>query len=381
MNQRLFPALILLSASCSPAGETAPLPADSHAGGSPASPANAAGSSAAQSGNSAGGAAASSGGAGGSAGAGVSAGAGGNAGAGGGSGGSASAGASAGGGNAGGGVTGPSVGGGIGACPANLALKMPTIPPTDALVDGDYTTSVNFHGGGSFYVDFGSSKEIGRVTIVPNVGHTWTNSYTYSVSEDATNWTQVDQLDAVVWLPIERSFAATKGRYFKVSINGAAWPEGAVQNEVEVYPPLSSTENLAKGKAVTSSYMKDAALATDGDIGTLLDLSGGDGFVAPSPAWTTVDLGEEMPVNRVRYYSSAHAPTPAYDVAVSKDDANFTTVVHVDGDNYDSFSNHCFEQQKVRYVRITVPTVRPSDNSGPGTQIREIQVFGPGSKP
>jgi hypothetical protein len=143
----------------------------------------------------------------------------------------------------------------------------------------------------------------------------------------------VAQLDAVVWLPIERSFSPSKGRYFKVSVNGAAWPEGAVENEVEVYPPSTSTENLAQGKPVTTNYVGDATLTTDGDIGTVLDLSGEGGVLASSPAWTTIDLGQETVVNRVRYYSSAHAPTPAYDVAVSKDNVNFATVVHVDADN------------------------------------------------
>ena len=102
-----------------------------------------------------------------------------------------------------------------------------------------------------------------------------------------------------------------------------------------------------------------------------------------SNPWLMVDLGAPTNVSRfVLEHAGAGGEdfslnTSAFNIQISSDGVNFTTVVNVTG-NVDSITTHDITPATARYVRLNIIT--PTQNGSSTASIYEFQVFGiPGS--
>jgi len=143
-----------------------------------------------------------------------------------------------------------------------------------------------------------------------------------------------------------------------------------------VVPP---SQNLALNKIATGSTPCTAsqgpAEAVNGSYSEGLN----DKFCsAVSNAWLEVDLGAPTTVSRfIVEHAGAGGETladnsAAFNIQVSTDNVNFTTVVNVTNNTL-SITTHDITPVIARYVRLNVNT--PSSDGDPATRIYEFQVF------
>ena len=186
--------------------------------------------------------------------------------------------------------------------------------------------------------------------------------------------------------------SATKGRYVRVLTTERATGYGCSLYEFQVWGtggaskrPADYGENLALNKKVECSgtrdewwmYDKDGNLlpdayknvkpenAVDGDASTAFTSYQGD------EQWITVDLGQAYTLGRVVINWNADAGK-MYDVMVSADNKNWTTVHRVLKGYAFKNDNLTFYQENVRYVKVLGYT---KVESGSGIGITELSVY------
>ncbi len=263
----------------------------------------------------------------------------------------------------------------------NFALHKPTSPASYAgMVDGDLFKQVKFVVGGTFFIDLGSPQKLGSIIYTQSIAHAWSFNVTYYSSNDTINWKKIGSF--IPWdpglfgpiLPIETTLDTVTARYVKVEGSQyAMWPEGVENNEIEIYGYGTTTPDLAKGKKASASFAADVPQVTDDSIWTGYDVS-----QVKTPAWVTVDLEKAVPINRVRLLSGPHTPIEDYSIAGSTDNINWTEVAAVNSqENKPVWDDQQFSTKNFRYIRCTFPKVLTS-NSGEGSLLKQIQIYGPG---
>ena len=190
----------------------------------------------------------------------------------------------------------------------------------------------------------------------------------------------------------KEELSTTKARYVRVVCTERAIDYGCSLFEFQVYgtggsakPPVDYGENLALNKNVTCSgtrdewWMKDEngnikpdaydsvkpENAVDGNTSTAFTSYQGD------DQWLTVDLGQAYTLGRIILQWNADAGK-IYDVLVSADNKNWTTVHRVKKGYAYKIDNFTLYQQNVRYVKVLGYT---KVESGSGIGIVELSVY------
>jgi len=253
--------------------------------------------------------------------------------------------------------------------PVNLVQNKPTVPAEyKSLVDGNPAEGCQV-GSGSFYVDLGLAQTAGRIILSPGVGHCWCDNYRLSASDDAKTWTVVWKTDYpkvklnFAFMPVEAIFPPVTARYFKVDYLDGRWPQ-LWENEVELYAPGTSTDNLALGKPAVQSNEPKAVEATDGDYQTYTKEA------TTNATALTVDLGQNTLINRVRLIGHPHTGRGDFTCEVSTDNLAWTPVCKYPDTGRPRYDNYhlSFPPITARYVRFTFTQ----------GSVAEAQIYGPG---
>ncbi len=257
----------------------------------------------------------------------------------------------------------------------NLVLNKTTVPTSaSVLVDGNLETSAEFGQAGSFYIDMGVSQTVARAVISGERGHNGTSGTELFISDDAINWKLIGNYPAqYIFLEIEVTFSPVTGRYLKVSYLGPVQEAPIREPEIAFYGPNTSTDNLAKGKPATVStdtkYDGLPVNITDGDYKT--------GWIGTNfPCTITIDLGTANKIDRMRMLSDTHYMADNYSYEVSIDNIIWTPVAKKGLSGYHDVE---FAPVDARYVRCIILSELLTDVGVPGAEVREFQVFGPGS--
>ncbi len=159
---------------------------------------------------------------------------------------------------------------------------------------------------------------------------------------------------------------------------------GSLSRFVEVYGLKTSgvySQDLALNQTATGSAPCDPAETPSQAVNGSFSGGPDDKWCssAASPYWM-VDLGSPQTISRfVVEHAGAGGEslslnTAAFNIQVSSDGVNFTTVVTVTG-NLDSITTHDIAPTIARYVQLNI--VSPTLSGSPPASIYEFQVFGP----
>ena len=152
---------------------------------------------------------------------------------------------------------------------------------------------------------------------------------------------------------------------------------------VSVYGPRSTippSQNLALNKTATGSAACNGGETPDKAFNGSYAVGLSDKWCSlVANAFLQVDLGAPVTVNRFLIEhagagggESFNLNTAAFNIQVSTDGVNFTTVVNVTG-NVDSITTHDITPTIARYVKLNVTT--PTQIGDPASRIYEFQVY------
>lgn len=228
----------------------------------------------------------------------------------------------------------------------------------DKAVDGNDGTrfSSNFSDDAWIYVDLGATYNVNKVYL------DWEGAYgkafDIQVSNDATNWTTVKSMTGQDGGEDTITFNATSARYVRMqgvtrgTVYGYSLWEMAVyatssDSNVNIEDAVSGTDLALNKTAYQSGYEAEAMAANraiDGNSGTRFSSNYAD------DAWMYVDLGATYSINKV-YINWEGAYGKAYDIQVSNDGVNWTTVQSVT--NSDGGEDTItFNATAARYVKM-----------------------------
>ena len=234
--------------------------------------------------------------------------------------------------------------------------------------------------------------DLGKVTEVTSVRLMWEGAYATSYklqfSDDEENWTTKYQTSDCKG-GTENLEVSGNTRFVRILMDKKALPAyGYSLYEFQVFGrnglterPVDYGENLAEGKTVTASSLRDvwwmydengvidqtnvlANNAVDGKSNTYWTSGEAD------DQWLTVDLGQSYTIGRVVIDWSSDAGK-IYDIQVSEDGNNWTTA-------YRQLEGHAYEDANVRmhvnarYVRVYGYT---RVENGSGFSICELEVY------
>jgi len=152
---------------------------------------------------------------------------------------------------------------------------------------------------------------------------------------------------------------------------------------VSVYGPRTTmppSQNLALNKPATGSTACNSNETPDKAVNGSYSLGLSDKWCSQiANAFLQVDLGAPVTVNRFLIEhagagggESFNFNTAAFNIQVSTDGVNFTTVVNVTG-NVDSITTHDITPTTARYVKLNVTT--PTHDGDIASRIYEFQVY------
>ncbi len=256
-----------------------------------------------------------------------------------------------------------------------------TAMDADKAVDGNDGTrfSSNYADDAWLYVDLGATYNVNKVYI--DWEGAYGKAYDIQVSNNGTNWTTVKSLTNQDGGEDTITFNATSARYVKLQgveratgYGYSIWEFGvyatgeATDNEPETNTPsVSENTNVAAGKtAYTSSNEADGMAgnyAVDENDGTRWASSWTDN------EWIYVDLGTAYNVNKV-VLNWEGAYGKAYDIQVSNDGTNWTTVKSMSDQNGGE-DVITFDATSARYVRMQ----GISRGTGYGYSLWEMEVY------
>lgn len=261
-------------------------------------------------------------------------------------------------------------------------------------VDGSITNDSKWCGGatnGQYWlqVDLGAPFDITSFTLMHagagGENTLWnTQAFTLQVSNDASNWSTVANVANNTADITTHPIATTMARYIKLNITVPQTDPNTVAAriyELQAYAfPGGSSVDLAWNKTATAnnscSSTETPAKAVDRNI--VYDSKWCAG-TTNGQYWLQIDLGTQMTVGRFVIYhagaggENASWDTSAFNIQVSSDDANWTTVVNVTGNTSDITTNTISSTQ-ARYIHLNI-TDPQSSTSAVAARIYELEVF------
>lgn len=237
----------------------------------------------------------------------------------------------------------------------------------------DWDTSTRWATGESqtdgqwFQVDMGSKHVIDQVSFETGSSNKWDfpREYAIQVSNDGTNWTTVKSGQG--WGHKQSIvFDLQYAQYVRVEQTGNA-PEWWSIAEFHVYsePTLDRSDWGATASSTDSETSTGAAL--DGDTGTRWST----GTAQTNGQWYQVDMGEMETFNQVLIDagSSTSDYPRGYEIQVSKDGSNWTTVASGNGSGPSVLET--FPVQQARYLQIV-----QTGTASSWWSIEELNVYG-----
>lgn len=236
----------------------------------------------------------------------------------------------------------------------------------------------------TYQVDLGGSYEFNKAVVKFPSGNFATASL-LQTSVDGTTWSLAATVTGTTAGTKIIEFPAVIGRYVRLV---ALKPDGAGQpgaqmaiSEFELYNAAESeiTREMAHGKTaslvdnstgapLSPSGGNVAANAVDGDIGTTAQAGG----VYP---WTLqVDMGTVQSVNQVKVVFGTGLYATEYNIKLSTDGTNWTTVATVTGSQGGTIVN-MLERQNARYVRFAGTKPDGGGQTGVQMSIAELYVY------
>lgn len=259
------------------------------------------------------------------------------------------------------------------------AATMQNNMPASHAVDGNSFTAAQASGQWRWQlqVDLGGAYRINHVVVKTPV-HTYATEFDIKVSTDGANFTTVASVTGFGGGISNSTFASVSARYVRIVAvkpdDGGQTGEQMAVSEVEVY------ENLALGKPATAYYM-DESTATMQD--NMPPSNAVDGSLSTAAQATNqfrwqqqVDLGAVATVNRIITRMPSIAYASEFDIKVSTDGTNFTTLKTIT-EFRSGTSDEWFPSVSARYVRITAikPDGGPNQYGGQ-MSISELEVYG-----
>lgn len=290
---------------------------------------------------------------------------------------------------------------------------------TDGITDGTGARLTSDNGSDQYVVlDLGRINEINRVDLYPSgtgitCGQLFPSEYSVRVSQDGENWTTVadisdDNRDRYK-VPVLR-FGKIQARYICIilkdfnNLNTMAelgeiqvyLDDGTVEDNIRtsyVDPASSEAINVALGKPVVAyssstdqpAWNCDHSFLTDGDMKRAWASELFRNKTPDSEEWIVVDLLDSYDVARIKLtpreiWNGLNVFPSDYEIQVSLDGENFTTVASVKGDNNPQTQDVRvldFKPVTARFVKLLATKLTPSSTSGAGYAIEmsEMEVF------
>src|SRR5579859_604308 len=261
----------------------------------------------------------------------------------------------------------------------------------DKAVDGSVTNDSKWCSGGTngkywLQVDLGANTNITSFTIRhagaggENTG--WnTRDFNIQLSTDDANWTTVVTVAGNTASVTTHPITTTSARYVKLNITNPQTDPNYVAAriyELEVYAPSSA--NLAWYKTATADSSCSSTETPDKAVdGSVINdskwCSGGTG----GKYWLQVDLGNTYSVGRfVLQHAGAGGEntgwnTRDFNIQISTDGSNWTTVVTVTG-NTANITTNTIASAQARYVKLNITNPQTATNSV-AARIYELEVY------
>ncbi|MGF7142973.1 hypothetical protein HNQ56_001395 [Anaerotaenia torta] len=225
-------------------------------------------------------------------------------------------------------------------------------------------------------VDLGSVQDFNRIMMWTPGGDT-AKGYEVFVSEDNMNWTSVATGVASEYFT-NVDFNNVKARYFRINQTGDGPTNYWSINELRVFLMEGIYVEPTEVKALdTSKWTIEVYKTADGD--DKANMIDGDGATrwangeAQMPGtmdqWVMVDLGSAQDFNRIMLWTPSGDAAKGYEVFVSEDGTNWTSVAAGIADMY--FTNIDFDTTKARYFRINQTGDGPTNY----WSINELRAF------
>ncbi|APW61930.1 discoidin domain-containing protein [Paludisphaera borealis] len=206
------------------------------------------------------------------------------------------------------------------------------------------------------------------------------NSWTLKGSNDGVTWTTLDVRtnEAVTSNFTATTYTFANSTPFKIYKLDDIVSNGdpiiqIAEIQFQTTPTAAAVVDLARGKAATSSSNEGAAYApgntVDGDASTRW--SSGQWLQNNNIGWITIDLGAVFDVDRVTLdWEAAFAVD--YQIQVSDDASNWTTVQSVVGNTTSGVIDYTNLSARGRYVRIYCTQVNATKNYS----LYDVNVYG-----
>jgi len=275
----------------------------------------------------------------------------------------------------------------------NLALNRPATADSMCIasqnaaeaVDGSAIGDSNWCSMSSKHwlqIDLGSVKQVSQFVIkhASEGGQSAsfnTKAYNIQVSADGTTWNTVVNITNNTSGVTVDNISEAQARYIKLNVTAPTQTSDSAARiyEFEVY----EYQNLAINKPATVDSVciasETAAKALDGSVS-----NDSKWCSKSSNRWLQIDLGS---VKQVKQFIIKHAAeggesasynTKAYNIQVSSDGTNWSTVVRVTN-NTKSVTVDNIDTVSARYIKLNVTT--PTQTTNLAARIYEFQVFGP----
>lgn len=264
----------------------------------------------------------------------------------------------------------------------------------DKAFDGSVTNDSKWCAGatnGQYWlqVDLGATYTITSFTLMHagagGENSAWnTQAWNIQVSSDASNWNTVVTVANNTADITTHPIAQTAARYLKLNITTPQTDPNTVAARIYEFQAYgysgSGSVDLALNKSATAngscSSSETPDKAVDGN--TTYDNKWCSG-ATNGQYWLKVDLGSSMTVGRfVIYHAGAGGENSQWDtrdfnIQVSTDNANWTTVVTVTGNTSDITTNTISSRQ-ARYILLNI-TNPQSSSQYVAARIYELEVF------
>ncbi|GGC78092.1 hypothetical protein GCM10011396_26610 [Undibacterium terreum] len=218
-------------------------------------------------------------------------------------------------------------------------------------------------------LDFGNAVNLSRVRLNWEAAHA--SEYQIQVSNDNTNWTTVKSVTGSAGGVEDFQNLAATGRYLRINGSKRATQYGYSIFEVETWGSAASaapSTGVISAVSASASGMENATLGPEKAIDKNMGSRWSSAFY--DAQWITLDFGGKAGFSRIRLnWENAHAAE--YQIQVSDDNVNWTTVKAVTGSNggVEDFQNLAASG---RYLRIN-----GSKRATPyGYSIFEIETWG-----
>ncbi|WP_227872179.1 discoidin domain-containing protein [Paenibacillus albus] len=233
-------------------------------------------------------------------------------------------------------------------------------------------------------IDLGSVKQVNQFVMkhASEGGETAaynTKAYNIQVSNDGVSWkTAVNVTNNSSGKTVD-NVTTVSARYIKLNVTTPTQTTNAAARiyDFEVYGPSNLALNKPATVDGTCNASQTAAKAVDGSV-----INDSKWCALSGSHWLQVDLGSVKQVNQfvIKHASeggeTASYNTKAYNIQISTDGTNWSTVVNVTG-NTSGITVDKITQVSARYIKLNVTT--PTQTTNAAARIYEFEVYGSSS--